>query len=172
MKKMKRLVAVLLAGVLALAMLTACGGGDSTPSIGAQAEAATMKYLNAMAGTEMQNDPTMKAQICKVLNTIDENGKFASDEIPGGISGSGKELSLTIYMLSEEQFNDGELPEKVSAIEVTPERLNQIKKATEEVSKGSGEDDAKVTAVAVGTVVKNGKTYIGVAFTVTVENQQ
>ena len=32
MKKMKRLVAVLLAGVMALAMLTACGGTPSTPS--------------------------------------------------------------------------------------------------------------------------------------------
>ena len=31
MKKMKRLVAVLLAGVMALAMLTACGGTPSTP---------------------------------------------------------------------------------------------------------------------------------------------
>ena len=32
MKKMKRLVAVLLAGIMALAMLTACGGTPSTPS--------------------------------------------------------------------------------------------------------------------------------------------
>ena len=31
MKKMKRLVAVLLAGIMALAMLTACGGTPSTP---------------------------------------------------------------------------------------------------------------------------------------------
>ena len=31
MKKMKRLVAVLLAGIMALAMLTACGGTTGTP---------------------------------------------------------------------------------------------------------------------------------------------
>ena len=31
MKKMKRLVAVLLAGIMALAMLTACGGTAGTP---------------------------------------------------------------------------------------------------------------------------------------------
>lgn len=31
MKKMKRLVAVLLAGIMALAMLTACGGTPGTP---------------------------------------------------------------------------------------------------------------------------------------------
>ena len=34
MKKMKRLVAVLLAGIMALALLTACGGsGPTTPSL-------------------------------------------------------------------------------------------------------------------------------------------
>ena len=33
MKKMKRLVAVLLAGIMALAMLTACSGGGAPKSV-------------------------------------------------------------------------------------------------------------------------------------------
>ena len=51
MKKMKRLVAVLLAGIMALAMLTACGGGSSTPTSDAEkVEALYMDALQYCAG--------------------------------------------------------------------------------------------------------------------------
>ena len=48
MKKMKRLVAILLASVLALAMLTACGeSGSGSKSFAQQVEEAYMQNLNA-----------------------------------------------------------------------------------------------------------------------------
>ena len=63
MKKMKRLVAVLLAGIMALAMLTACGGTPSTPGSSefeTKVEQAYMAKLNEAFGTEFNNDAAIK----------------------------------------------------------------------------------------------------------------
>lgn len=66
MKKMKRLVAVLLAGVMALAMLTACGGTPSTPSTPVTRDkeleksvAAWTVELGKGAGLELTEDTTL-----------------------------------------------------------------------------------------------------------------
>ena len=58
MKKMKRLVAVLLAGIMALAVLTACSGGSGTNSseFENKVERAYMAKLNEAFGTEFNND--------------------------------------------------------------------------------------------------------------------
>ena len=63
MKKMKRLVAVLLAGIMALAMLTACGGTPGTPGSSefeTKVEQAYMAKLNEAFGTEFNNDAAIK----------------------------------------------------------------------------------------------------------------
>ena len=66
MKKMKRLVAVLLAGIMALAMLTACGGTPSTPSTPVTRDkeleksvAAWTVELGKGAGLELTEDATL-----------------------------------------------------------------------------------------------------------------
>ena len=66
MKKMKRLVAVLLAGIMALAMLTACGGTPSTPSTPVTRDkeleksvAAWTVELGKGAGLELTEDTTL-----------------------------------------------------------------------------------------------------------------
>ena len=47
MKKIKRFAAVLLAGILALALLTACGGsGSDNPEFDAKVESAYLDALN------------------------------------------------------------------------------------------------------------------------------
>ena len=46
MKHLKKLAALLLVGVLALSLLTACGGGGGSTSADAQAEAAVMAAIN------------------------------------------------------------------------------------------------------------------------------
>ena len=59
MKKMKRLVAVLLAGIMALAMLTACGGTPGTPGSSefeTKVEQAYMAKLNETFGVNFDND--------------------------------------------------------------------------------------------------------------------
>ena len=63
MKKMKRLVAVLLAGIMALAVLTACSGTPGTPGSSefeTKVEKAYMAKLNEAFGTEFNNDAAIK----------------------------------------------------------------------------------------------------------------
>ena len=71
MKKMKRLVAVLLAGIMALAMLTACGGTPSTPVTRDEAleknVAAWAVEWGKGAGLELTEDADLTAISAKCL---------------------------------------------------------------------------------------------------------
>ena len=62
MKKIKRLAAVLLAGIMALALLTACGGsGSDNPEFDAKVESAYLAALNKAFGTAFENDDAIRA---------------------------------------------------------------------------------------------------------------
>lgn len=79
MKHLKKLAALLLVGVLALSLLTACGGGGST-SADTQAEAAVMAAINEKRSDKLQNDPAL----CRTANqridvAISEKWKLSSD---------------------------------------------------------------------------------------------
>lgn len=55
MKKIKRLAAVLLAGIMALALLTACSGGDSgNPEFDAKVESAYLAIGFELTNTAAQ----------------------------------------------------------------------------------------------------------------------
>ncbi len=56
MKHLKKLAALLLVGVLALSLLTACGGGGGSTSADTQAETAVMAAIN-------QNRPVSSAKL-------------------------------------------------------------------------------------------------------------
>lgn len=82
MKHLKKLAALLLVGVLALSLLTACGGGGGSTSADAQAEAAVMAAINQNrpANDKLQNDPAL----CRTANqridvAISEKWKLSSD---------------------------------------------------------------------------------------------
>ena len=73
MKKMKRLVAVLLAGIMALAMLTACGGTPSAPGSSefeAKVEQAYMKELNKTFSVNFNNDDAIKKLAVDYLQEV------------------------------------------------------------------------------------------------------
>lgn len=79
MKHLKKLAALLLVGVLALSLLTACGGGGST-SADTQAETAVMAAINEKRSDKLQNDPAL----CRTANqridaAISEKWKLSSD---------------------------------------------------------------------------------------------
>ena len=60
MKHLKKLAALLLVGVLALSLLTACGGGGGSTSADAQAETAVMAAINEKRSDkqhQLQNNP-------------------------------------------------------------------------------------------------------------------
>ena len=58
MTKLRKLTALLLAGALALLLLTACGGGSSSPE--AQAEANVMRAINDRRAVALANDDGMR----------------------------------------------------------------------------------------------------------------
>lgn len=161
MKKMKRLVAILLASVMALVMLTACGE-EAPQSLGQRAEKVLMDSLNKAYNTSYENDADLKNKVTAVLNKIDENGEIAATDIPlaylegsynfpGYLEEKDNTCIATYLMVAS---GSGK---KLKALEVTEESL---KNATSGPSTSSGK---KPDAIGVASIEKNGKTYIGVA---------
>lgn len=71
MKKLKKFAALLLAGVMVMALLTACGGGTGED---AQAEASMMSAINdkrtGKHTTALSNDPELKDEANQFLHTV------------------------------------------------------------------------------------------------------
>ena len=66
MKMFKRFAAALLAGVMVLAMLTACGGGAGGNSSN-EIESKVLKYLNTVNGTSYSNNADLQSKVRAVL---------------------------------------------------------------------------------------------------------
>lgn len=95
MKHLKKLAALLLVGVLALSLLTACGGGGST-SADAQAETAVMAAIN-------QNRPVNSVK----LQNSSELRKTANQRIDAAISGKLGQLSSDFKFELDPNPEDG-----------------------------------------------------------------
>ena len=67
MKHLKKLAALLLVGVLALSLLTACGGGGST-SADAQAETAVMAAINENPNRSGKDKLQISSELRKIAN--------------------------------------------------------------------------------------------------------
>lgn len=98
MKHLKKLAALLLVGVLALSLLTACGGGGGSTSADAQAETAVMAAIN-------QNRPVNSAK----LQNSSELRKIANQDLDAAISGSGNwgQLSSSFTFKSHTDLKNG-----------------------------------------------------------------
>ena len=100
MKKMKRLVAVLLAGIMALAMLTACGGTPSAPVTRDEAlEKSVAEWtveLGKGAKLDLTEDATLTAISDKCLPSMVKtyDAVFAKDK--QAMLAAGEELSKTL----------------------------------------------------------------------------
>ena len=89
MKHLKKLAALLLVGVLALSLLTACGGGGST-SADTQAETAVMAAINDNRSVKLQNSSELRktanqridAAISGKLGQLSSDFKFELDPNP------------------------------------------------------------------------------------------
>lgn len=174
MKKMKRLVAILLASVLALVMLTACGE-EAPQSLGQRAENLMIESFNKAYDTTYQNDADLndadlKNKVGAMLNQIDENGEIdiaslkkskiygLPCDVVDNKDGTG---TFTVYVIAQGINAD---KTKYKAIEVTEELLSQAN--ANNVNKISSQ---KPEAVGAASIVKNGKTYVGVAYRMTVK---
>ena len=96
MKHLKKLAALLLVGVLALSLLTACGGGGGSTSADAQAETAVMAAIN-------QNRPVNSVK----LQNSSELRKTANQSIDAAISGKLGQLSSDFKFVLDPNPEDG-----------------------------------------------------------------
>lgn len=79
MKHLKKLAALLLVGVLALSLLTACGGGST--SADAQAEAAVMAAINEnrpVSSAKLQNSSELRKIANQDLDVAIKSGNLSS----------------------------------------------------------------------------------------------
>ena len=93
MKHLKKLAALLLVGVLALSLLTACGGGGGSTSADAQAEAAVMAAINQKSSANLKNSSELR--------------KTANREIDAAISGKLGQLSSDFKLVLDTNPEDG-----------------------------------------------------------------
>lgn len=78
MKHLKKLAALLLVGVLALSLLTACGGGGGSTSADAQAEAAVMAAINENRSVKLQNSSELRKIANQDLDATIRSGNLSS----------------------------------------------------------------------------------------------
>ncbi len=97
MKHLKKLAALLLVGVLALSLLTACGGGGGSTSADAQAEAAVMTAINEKRSNkhQLQNDPAL----CET----------AKQDLNAAISGKWGQLSSSFTFKDHTDLKNGKI---------------------------------------------------------------
>lgn len=122
MKKMKRLLVFVLAGVLALAMLTACGG----MTVGQKFEKEYIDRINTLRGDDpVANDTELRAKALELLKSveIDEKGMVATASATKK-EPAGENSQIIAVVLSEDPETDTQ--EKVVAYEITSEKLEKV----------------------------------------------
>ena len=169
MKMFKRFAAALLAGVMVLAMLTACGGGSGsgTSTIGEEFENKYIAAINTLRGEKaekLENDTDLRNKALAQLQKINQDGTIAPTDANTSIvtpSADGK--SVTVVVIGVGTANKGEVVDGVcQAKEITPGSLE------EDITTDSS--DAEVVKavqalkrVGIATRVINGKTYGAIA---------
>lgn len=171
MKMLKKMAALLLAGVMALALFTACGD-DSAPSFGKQVEDATIKALNVAIGenSALTNDSALRAQAAQLLENVDADGKIEAQKsfkFPKDMS-YGKEITMVVATKDLNKILSGNVGpnDKVDAIKVTAEELAKLQNPQANGLAGAIDQyNAEITAIGVATKTINGNTYMAVAMT-------
>lgn len=172
MKKFRRLAALLLAGVLALAVLSGCGGSRFEREM----EETVLKYVNAVmretqgeAAREFKNDPALRQKAYELLGKIDpESGLIDSQKTFMVIEERLWDKStVTFIAVKTEEYSR---PNKRLATEITPDKLARIKgeidgmlRSNEDDSDGSLAEDMTAFGVAARTI--GGKTYMAIGVT-------
>lgn len=124
MKLFQKAAAVLMAAVLSLSLLTACGGSGSVVTspkdLATRAEDAYMAIFNAAFGTTLENDATLKDAAKEKLKLIDENGMIAESDVLGFLGDN----SLAMYMIIPS--STAEVPGNFLAERLTKEDVLQL----------------------------------------------
>ena len=176
MKKIKRLAAVLLAGIMALALLTACGGSDpGNPEFDAKVESAYLAALNKTFKTSFENDDAIRA--LAVTHVVENSG---ADSLTGSArcktEGDEKTVVRQVQLCYDTKSSkpNAFVPlfyEAAAAQTITANRLNvQALLSTVNKERGGAEKNGitlELTALGVGAKTIGGKTYVAIGFELT-----
>ena len=185
MKMLKKMAALLLAGVMAMALLTACGD-DSTPSFGKQVEDATFASVKASTGIQV-NDADLKKLAESKIDLIDtEKGTF--DFKKSYSAGEAQKFQEDVYSTGKGSMTmalplmkDGKMQNGIyEVMEITADNIGSLNQGTDtmqDLLDGMASAygvSVKITKIGVAAKTVNGKTYAAVAMTyeVTAKPQQ
>ncbi len=176
MKKLKRLAAVLLAGIMALALFTACDSSDpGNPEFDPKVESAYLDALNKTFKTSFENDDAIRA-----LAVTHITEKHGADSLTGETlwktEGDGKTVVRQVMLCWELKKDTGKgyVPlfyEAANTPNITPDKmsLRTLYYAVEqeiEAAKKNG-ITLELTALGVGAKTIGGKTYVAIGFELT-----
>lgn len=175
MKKMKRFVAVLLAGIMALAMLTACGGTGNdaaTAKFEAKVEQAYMAELNKVLREKFKNDEEFEnnADIKKLavehIEEMANNETLSMDELwkKEELSEKAQNWVMICYDVNQgtgkayvKSYYEADKAETITLDEATITKFLTLARI-----KAHAGNTAKFTALGVGTKTIDGKTYVAI----------
>ena len=176
MKKIKRLAAVLLAGIMALALLTACGGSDpGNPEFDAKVESAYLDALNKKFGETFENDDAIRA--LAVTHIAENSGADSlTSKSVWKTEGNGKTVVRQVMLCWELKKGSGKgyVPlfyeaAKTAAIKANDISVRTLFKAVNDEC-GNAEENSitlELTALGVGAKTIGGKTYVAIGFELT-----
>ena len=175
MKKIKRLAAVLLAGIMALALLTACGSDAGNPEFDAEVENAYLTALNKKFGKEFENNADIKTLAIKHIaeiggaDSLSSNARYKTD-------GDGKTTVRLVQICYDVRKSTKEnyVPlfyeaAKTDAIKANYTNVLTLFKTVENELGGAEENGRtlQLTALGVGAKTIGGKTYVAIGFELT-----
>lgn len=177
MKKIKRFAAVLLAGIMALALFAACSDSSDpgNPEFDAKVEIAYLAALNKTFGTSFKNDDAIRA--LAVTHITEKSG---ADSLTGSArcktEGDEKTVVRQVQLCYDTKSSkpDAFVPlfyEAAAAQTITANRLNvQALLRTVNKERGGADENGitlELTALGVGAKTIGGKTYVAIGFELT-----
>lgn len=176
MKKLKRLAAVLLAGIMALALFTACSDSDpGNPEFDPKVESAYQKALNNTFGTSFENDADIKRL---AIEHIEE--KHGADSLTGETlwktESDGKTVVRQVQLCFDTRSSkpDAYVPlfyeaAKTAAIKANYTNVQALLLTVKDERGGAEKNGIKLelTALGVGAKTIGGKTYVAIGFELT-----
>lgn len=177
MKKIKRLAAVLLAGIMALALFTACSDSSDpgNPEFDAKVESAYLDALNNTFGTSFENDADIKRL---AIEHIEE--KHGADSLTGSArcktEGDEKTVVRQVQLCFDTRSSkpDAYVPlfyeaAKTAAIKANYINVQTLFKTVKDERGGAEKNGIKLelTALGVGAKTIGGKTYVAIGFELT-----
>lgn len=166
MKMLKKMAALLLAGVMAMALLTACGD-DSAPSFAQTAEEKMFAVLSESTGLK-ENDTEMKNLAAQTLDKI-KDGKVTKEVLKVNPEDIEKvdnkyraKVSLPIPDLKAGDYYDNN-SKTYTVLEVTPDNLANVDttQLTQMIA-AMKKNGVEMEKIGVSAKTVNGKTYIAV----------